>query len=50
VAAQLVIEEVTAAGFELVQLIDDWSGRGPLASYCTVFRKPLDGHMSHHGL
>jgi len=41
VAAQLVIEEVTGSGFELVQLIDDWPGRGPLASYCVVFRKPL---------
>ncbi len=42
VAAQLVVEEVTATGFELVQLIDDWPGRGPLASYCAIFRKPLE--------
>ena len=42
IAAQLVIEEATASGFELVQLIDDWPGRGPLASYCAVFRKPRD--------
>ncbi|HEU4353251.1 MAG TPA: methyltransferase domain-containing protein [Burkholderiales bacterium] len=35
-----VIGEVTASGFELVRLIDDWPGRGPLASYCVVFRKP----------
>lgn len=42
VAAQLVVEEVTSIGFELVQLIDDWPGRGPLASYCAVFRKPLE--------
>jgi SAM-dependent methyltransferase len=40
VAARLVIEEVTASGFELVKIIDDWPGRGPLASYCAVFRKP----------
>ena len=43
IAAQLVVEEATASGFELVQLIDDWPGRGPLASYCAVFRKPLGG-------
>ena len=42
IAAQLVIEEVTASGFELVQLSNDWPGRGPLASYCAVFRKPQD--------
>jgi SAM-dependent methyltransferase len=42
VAARLVVEEVTASGFELVQVIDDWPGRGPLASYCVVFRKPRD--------
>ena len=42
VAVQLVVEEVTASGFELVQVIDDWPGRWPLASYCVVFRKPRD--------
>ena len=40
VAVHLVIEEVTATGFELVQVIEDWPGRSPLASYCVVFRKP----------
>jgi SAM-dependent methyltransferase len=42
IAAQLVVDEATASGFELVQLIDDWPGRGPLGSYCAVFRKPRD--------
>jgi SAM-dependent methyltransferase len=42
VPAHLVVEEVTASGFELVQVIDDWPGRGPLASYCVVFRRPRD--------
>jgi SAM-dependent methyltransferase len=42
VAAHRVVEEVTASGFELVQVIDDWPGRGPFASYCAVFRKPRD--------
>lgn len=41
VPVQAVIDEVKAGGFELVQLIGDWPGRGPLASYCAVFRKPL---------
>src|SRR5262245_60952451 len=42
VAVHLVVEEVTASGFELVQVIEDWPGRSPLASYCVVFRKPRD--------
>jgi len=40
VPANVVISEVTSSGFELLRLIDDWPGRGPLASYCVVFRKP----------
>lgn len=43
VSAQVVTDEVKASGFELVQLISDWPGRGPLASYCAVFRKPHTG-------
>ena len=39
VTAEIVVGEVTASGFDLVQLFDDWPGRGPLASYCAVFRK-----------
>lgn len=39
VKSEIVVDEVTAAGFELVKLIDDWPGRGPLVSYCAVFRK-----------
>lgn len=41
VPAKAVIDEVTASGFEPLRLIDDWPGRGPLASYCALFRKPL---------
>jgi ubiquinone/menaquinone biosynthesis C-methylase UbiE len=41
VPAQTVIGEVTGRGFELLRRIDDWPGRGPLASYCVVFRKPM---------
>lgn len=40
VEARLVVEEVVASGFELIQVIDDWPGRSPLTSYCAVFRKP----------
>lgn len=43
VAAHRVVEGVTASGFELVHVIEDWPGRGPFASYCAVFRKPRDG-------
>ena len=41
VPAQAVIDEVKASGFESVRLISDWPGRGPLGSYCAVFRRPL---------
>ena len=40
VPAKTVISEVTSSGFELVRRHDDWPGRGPLESYCLVFRKP----------
>jgi SAM-dependent methyltransferase len=40
VDARLVAQEVVASGFELVQIIEDWPGRWPLASYCAVFTKP----------
>jgi ubiquinone/menaquinone biosynthesis C-methylase UbiE len=39
VPTKIVIGEVTSSGFELLRLIDDWPGRGPLESYCVVFRK-----------
>jgi ubiquinone/menaquinone biosynthesis C-methylase UbiE len=41
VPAESVTTEVKAGGFELVRLIDDWPGRGPLGSYCALFRKPM---------
>ena len=37
--AQAVVREVTGAGLERLRLIEDWPGRGPLSSYCAVFRK-----------
>ena len=43
VPAQSVIDEVTASGFERLQLHDDWPGRGPLGSYCAIFSKPSAG-------
>jgi SAM-dependent methyltransferase len=43
VAVRLVVKEITAAGFTLVKLIEDWPGRGPLTSYCAIFRKPQAG-------
>jgi ubiquinone/menaquinone biosynthesis C-methylase UbiE len=39
IAPQIVIDEVTASGFEMLQLHTDWPGRGPLGSYCALFRK-----------
>jgi ubiquinone/menaquinone biosynthesis C-methylase UbiE len=41
VPAKIVDAEVTSSGFERLRLIDDWPGRGPLESYCVMFRKPL---------
>jgi SAM-dependent methyltransferase len=49
VAAGLVVEEVTAGGFTLVKVIEDWPGRGPLKSYCAIFRKPEAGSRSGDG-
>jgi len=40
VSSKVVTDEVKASGFEWVQLISDWPGRGPLGSYCAVFRRP----------
>jgi SAM-dependent methyltransferase len=48
IAVHLVVEEVTASGFELVKVIEDWPGRSPLASYCIVFRKPRDRQRAWH--
>jgi hypothetical protein len=39
IAAQIVVDEVTASGFERLHLRSDWPGRGPLGSYCVIFRK-----------
>jgi SAM-dependent methyltransferase len=41
IAPQIVIDEVTASGFEMLQLRTDWPGRGPFESYCALFRRPL---------
>jgi len=43
VAAGLVVDEVTASGFTLVKVIEAWPGRGPLKSYCAIFRKAEAG-------
>jgi SAM-dependent methyltransferase len=43
VAARLVVEEVTASGFTFVKVIEDWPGRGPLKSFCAIFRKAEAG-------
>lgn len=40
VDAALVTEEVVGSGFQLVHVIEEWPGRGPLPSYCALFRKP----------
>ena len=40
VASRIVIDEVTASGFELLGLHTDWPGRGPFDSYCALFRRP----------
>jgi len=40
ISPQVVVNEVTRNGFEPLQLFNDWTGRGPLASYCAIFRKP----------
>jgi ubiquinone/menaquinone biosynthesis C-methylase UbiE len=42
VDATRVIDEVVASSFQLVEVIDNWPGRGPLSSYCTVFTRRGD--------
>ena len=39
-------EEVVASGFDVVRVIEDWPGRGPLGSYCAVFSKRRDSQVS----
>jgi ubiquinone/menaquinone biosynthesis C-methylase UbiE len=39
VEVRRVTDEVVASGFQLVRVIEDWPGRGPLESYCAVFSK-----------
>jgi SAM-dependent methyltransferase len=46
VAARRVTDEAVASGFQLMQVIEDWPGRGPLASYCAVFSKLRDSQVS----
>jgi SAM-dependent methyltransferase len=46
VDAGRVTEEVVASGFQFVQVVEDWPGRGPLGSYCATFSKPRDSQMS----
>ena len=41
VPSKSVVDEVTASGFEMLQLRRDWPGRGPLETYCALFRRPL---------
>lgn len=40
IAPGIVVDEVKAAGFEMLRVHTDWPGRGPLDSYCALFRKP----------
>ena len=40
VPAKAVVGEVTASGFQLIRVAEDWPGRGPLGSYAVLFRKP----------
>jgi ubiquinone/menaquinone biosynthesis C-methylase UbiE len=41
VPAQSVVDEMKANGFEMLRLRRDWPGRGPLETYCALFRKPV---------
>ena len=41
IASRLVIDEVTASGLELKEIVKDWPGPRPLDTFGLVFRKPL---------
>ena len=45
VPQELVIKELTAAGFDLEHRLEDWPGR----DYCLVFRKPTEPRASASG-
>jgi SAM-dependent methyltransferase len=40
IPSRLVIDEVTASGLELKEIVKDWPGPRPLNTYGLVFRKP----------
>ena len=40
VPAKAVFAEIAGSGFEPLEVIADWPGRGPMSSYCALFRKP----------
>lgn len=39
IARATTVREVTAAGFEIEQVIEDWAGN----AYCVLFRRPASG-------
>ena len=40
ISSKIVVDELTMSGFEAFDVINDWPGRGPRASYCATFRRP----------
>jgi SAM-dependent methyltransferase len=41
--AELVVKELTAQGFELVRVNNDWPAGWLIPNYCALFRRPLSG-------
>jgi SAM-dependent methyltransferase len=40
VSPEIVVQELTAGGFELVGVSHDWPSGWPIAHYCALFRRP----------
>jgi ubiquinone/menaquinone biosynthesis C-methylase UbiE len=46
VASEIVVQELTGAGFELVAVSQDWPSGWPIAHYCALFRRPASGPVA----
>ena len=46
IASELVVKELTAQGFELVRVENDWPAGWLIAHYCALFRRPPAGRVA----
>jgi ubiquinone/menaquinone biosynthesis C-methylase UbiE len=46
VASEIVVQELTGAGFELMAVSQDWPSGWLIAHYCALFRRPSSGPVA----